>query len=491
LPAPPLTKPDGRYDTSFESGFFPALYANPAKGSIVTEGGSRWFQPPEGGDFGSPLTVLNFLEALKAQKAAGTLPFVPGMMSNWITFVGNDNTRWHWGSPDGAPEPAIPWDGYLFPDGTPVSHTEAGASRRYISGVDEFLSFSKFLTEPPVVEDGDAFLTIAAGAAWAAPLKPGVASVGDGLFEASVWLDAGGAVSLLVRAGALPGAARGGTHVERVRAAPARGGSKRRAAAEPLLPPQPQTQAQQQQQQQLQLAAADGDNCTYGPLLNGSDICPGGSLLYRNFAVQGEAVPLAACAAACCAWSNCTAWIVRPFTGTDRNCTDTLCCWMKPDCAPGDTTPNPAAISAFKAVPPGPPLPGGVRGYNVTLDAATNTMTVSRDDGSGAPARVIGAFNLRSLENGLVLGAWNILRVLLETNSTDDSLNFRVYFNPMFPETGFVGNASDATRVPLPLPPRLSLVDAAPLPPGGMALAAGAGQARVDYASILPVAAFY
>lgn len=417
------------YDTDFKSGFFPAVFSNPAKGAIVTEGGSRWFQPPFGGDFGSPLTVMNFLEALKLEKQSGAVAFVPGMMSNWISFVGNDNTRWHWGSPDGAKEPAIPWDGWLFPDGTPVSHTEAGASRRYVTGVDEFLSFSKFLTVPPVVEDGDAFLTVAAGSAWAAPLKPGLASVGDGLFEASVWVDAGGAVSLVVRAGALPAAAEGGTHIERARGAPARG-NKRRAAAAPLPQPQPEHPPSP-----LGLSADDG-NCTFGARLNGTDICPGGSDLYRDFSVQDEADPLAACAAACCAWSDCTAWIVRPFSGTDRNCTNTLCCWMKPLCYPGDTTPNAAATSAFKAQPPGPPLPSGVRGYNVTLDSATQRMTVLRDDGSGAPARLLGSFDLTSLENGLVLGAWNIVRVLLETSAVDNSLSIRIWFNPMFPETG-------------------------------------------------------
>ena len=132
-----------------------------------------------------------------------------------------------------------------------------------------------------------------------------------------------------------------------------------------------------------------------------------------------------------------------------------------------------------------------MRGYNVTLDSPTQTMSVLRDDGSGAAAHVLGSFDLASLENGLVLSAWNILRVLLETSAADGSLSIRVWFNPMFPETGFVGNASDASRVPLPLPPRLSLADAAPLPAGGMAIAAGGGKALVDYASILPVAAFY
>ena len=41
------------------------------------------------------------------------------------------NTRWHWSTRAGSPEPAIPWDAWLFPDGTPVSHTEAARLRQY------------------------------------------------------------------------------------------------------------------------------------------------------------------------------------------------------------------------------------------------------------------------------------------------------------------------------------------------------------------------
>ena len=44
--------------------------------------------------------------------------------------VGNSNTRWHWNTPTGAPEPAIPWDAWVFPDGAPISHTEVAAFRR-------------------------------------------------------------------------------------------------------------------------------------------------------------------------------------------------------------------------------------------------------------------------------------------------------------------------------------------------------------------------
>jgi hypothetical protein len=119
---------------------------------------------------------------------------------------------------------------------------------------------------------------------------------------------------------------------------------------------------------------------------------------------------------------------------------------MKPLCFPGDTTPNAAATSAFKAQPPGPPLPSNVRGYNITLDSTTQRMSVLRDDGSGAPARVLGSFDLTSLENGLVLGAWNIIRVLLETSSVDASLSIRIWFNPMFPETGEAEPSRHARR---------------------------------------------
>jgi hypothetical protein len=85
--------------------------------------------------------------------------------------AGNSNTRWHWNSAEGAPEPLIPWDAWLFPDGTPISYTETGALRRYVTGVDPFISFSKFLTIPAIVEDGDAFLTLQPGDLWHAPMN--------------------------------------------------------------------------------------------------------------------------------------------------------------------------------------------------------------------------------------------------------------------------------------------------------------------------------
>ena len=82
-----------QYDVAFSSSWQPALYASLEKGSVITEGGSRWYQPPFLGDYGSPLTVVNFLQALRAEHAGGALPFVPGAILNWELMVGNTNTR--------------------------------------------------------------------------------------------------------------------------------------------------------------------------------------------------------------------------------------------------------------------------------------------------------------------------------------------------------------------------------------------------------------
>ena len=65
-------------------------------------------------------------------------------------MVGHSNTRWHWTSRQGDPEPAIPWCGFLYPDGSPVSYTEAAAIRRYTSGGkdDPFLFLANNLDTP-------------------------------------------------------------------------------------------------------------------------------------------------------------------------------------------------------------------------------------------------------------------------------------------------------------------------------------------------------
>ena len=65
-------------------------------------------------------------------------------------------------------------------------------------------------------------------------------------------------------------------------------------------------------------------------------------------------------------------------------------------------------------------------------------------------------------------------------------VSLTVWFNPMFEDTGFVGNSTDAERIPTPLPPRLSLTHTPALVPGGVAVVALTNATRVDYISVLP-----
>ena len=43
----------------------------------------------------------------------------------WDLMIGRDNCRFPWGSPLNAPEPTVPFHGFLYPDGHPWSLTEA------------------------------------------------------------------------------------------------------------------------------------------------------------------------------------------------------------------------------------------------------------------------------------------------------------------------------------------------------------------------------
>lgn len=47
----------------------------------------------------------------------------------WELMIGRDNCRFPWGSPAGAPEPAIPFHGLLYPDGHPWSAGDIAAIR--------------------------------------------------------------------------------------------------------------------------------------------------------------------------------------------------------------------------------------------------------------------------------------------------------------------------------------------------------------------------
>ena len=111
---------------------------NPRKGTVFTEAGARWYGRKARSN-GSPIEVIHWL---RSRQAAGRS--VPGVYLCWELMVGNSNCRWYWGTSDGAPEPAIPWCGLLWPDGTPVSYAETEAIRSYTTGERRALLFEDF-----------------------------------------------------------------------------------------------------------------------------------------------------------------------------------------------------------------------------------------------------------------------------------------------------------------------------------------------------------
>jgi len=113
---------------------------------------------------------------------ANAPPFIPGVMINWEVMTGHSQTRWHWGDPEGLAEPPIPWHSHIFPDGTPVSFTEAAAIRRYSIGRDDFLAVETFL--PDGEASTESFLTLEAAESFT--LGDAVA-VGSAMYEATVW----------------------------------------------------------------------------------------------------------------------------------------------------------------------------------------------------------------------------------------------------------------------------------------------------------------
>lgn len=120
---------------------------NPAKGTVFTEAGARWFGKKPASS-GSPIEVIHWLKTRKASNK-----HVPGVYLCWELMVGNSNCRWYWGTPDGAAEPAIPWCGLLWPDCTPVSYAEAEAIRAYATGKPHALMFEDFQSQPSQAAD--------------------------------------------------------------------------------------------------------------------------------------------------------------------------------------------------------------------------------------------------------------------------------------------------------------------------------------------------
>eukprot|EP01084_Bolivina_argentea_P234273 394403_1 len=130
-----------RYDNNFVGWKKQIAFGdNGNKGTVITEGGARWYTGYA--DTGSPIEVINFMEAYRNNTDN---KWYPGIFMNWEVMIGNTNTRWHWGSKAYSPEPNIPFDGYLFPDGTPVSYTEIYIIQRYITKQNKFIYLDTFL----------------------------------------------------------------------------------------------------------------------------------------------------------------------------------------------------------------------------------------------------------------------------------------------------------------------------------------------------------
>jgi hypothetical protein len=126
------------YGDDFEGAWDRQADLNPAKGTVFTEAGARWYGKKPRSN-GTPIEVIRWLRGRQAARRT-----VPGVYLCWELMAGNSNCRWYWGTPDGAPEPAMPWCGLLWPDGSPVSWAEAEAIRSYTTQERRALLFEDF-----------------------------------------------------------------------------------------------------------------------------------------------------------------------------------------------------------------------------------------------------------------------------------------------------------------------------------------------------------
>ena len=202
--------------------------------------------------------------------------------------------------------------------------------------------------------------------------------------------------------------------------------------------------------------AANTATCTQpgSAIFNGTDISGANwhGISYRTLDVSQEPNAVGACIAACCGWDECAAWVVQSGTTpshSDHNCTHATktCCWLKPNGAGSKVTNAKSTAGVVAATParpvvppppppppPGPPSPDGLGGYHVVIVGAKKLLVVERrllptDRRSGAgKVETLGTFDISTLENGLVLEAWNVLRVITTTHEVR-ALLARLYFH--------------------------------------------------------------
>merc|ERR1712137_959608 len=445
-------------------------------GGLVTEAGARWYQKTNN-DAGSPLTVLNWLMALKnggkeepfqegvdrwgddmapcgadgcsdmssseckslcestggciayvsapsscaeggldlcwlKQGAGGHVterecrnsqvlahalsPFIPGVMIDWEVMVGHSQTRWHWGDAEGIPEPPIPWHNHIYPDGTPVSFTEAAATRRYMTGKDEFIFVETFLDvdDPAATEQ---YLTLPPGQSFN---STGIAAT-EALYELTFWPE---------------------------------GNAQRMMSCDFI-----------------------GENKDFV----GSDVK---KVVYEGSTDEEKD---ASCCAACEQEEQCEYWV---------RATDTNDCWLK----------NGFTGFSGNSKRRGPKMtPEGEILDQLSLQIASSYVIVIdsthlRLDGPGGR---LASFNVSQVEGGLVPRSWNLLRVLVQNERV------RIWFNPQFSDvTGASVPPADEQSLKA-MPPRIDVAIAAE-PSGGDFLIStpngNKGDVRVDYVSVLP-----
>jgi hypothetical protein len=175
-----------RYDTNFVDWTKQVFVGQETMNTLITEGGSRWYQGYPS-DAGSPLTVLHWYHHLKSITPSVEAPFNFGIVLNWELMVGESNTRWHWDTPDDSPEPVIPWDAHLFPDGSAVSYVEAAVIRNWTLGSDDLVVYENFLPDTHAFTD-DRYLCLGAHQGYAPTQKVVSVNASDiVIVETAVW----------------------------------------------------------------------------------------------------------------------------------------------------------------------------------------------------------------------------------------------------------------------------------------------------------------
>jgi hypothetical protein len=396
------------------------VFSNTEKGGIVTEAGARFFQHTH--DYGSPLSWIRWLNSI--HHGDSTAPFAPGVMMSWEVMVGHSNTRWHWVSKHGDPEPAIPWCGFLYPDGTPVSYTEAAAIRNYTTGKNDFLYFqtgqgsqvSKGAPPQPYI--------IVNASGWAGWAGDSGASSGGTLYELSIWPDSitgnmtvtAGDFEITVDAVPLPFSC--------------------------TITKELGCFLDQMHQRVLPVGVGES-----------------GAMTHEMCAALGAA-------------SNVTG------TGVAYGVEYGEQCWA------GNLSANAKKLneSECEAIPCGG-NPIQACGGPYKIQAFTASCEIAPERPVKLTAALVGhtkAFDSFDVGSRLVEGAWNILRVLVEHNRV------RVWLNPTFADvTGASGPPADENQPPHPPKPLIDANVTASVKRRLLSAKAD-GQWRIDYASVLP-----